>query len=338
MRAGEIQVLLVHGANPAYDLPAAAGFSEALSNVPSVVSFAPLVDETAAQADLILPDRIYLESWGYEVVSPGTDRPIVGSQQPVVTPVFDARSTADVLLTVARGIPAAAAALPWPDEVAFLKELVTDLPPGAAGGSGAEVLWARFLQHGGWWPASAAGSPSPGAASSQTIEVAGPQYQGQEGQYPYFLHLYMSDMLSDGRGASQTWLQGSPEPMTTMAWQTWVEMHPTTAQELGIEDGEVVRLTSPHGTLEAPVYLYPAIRPDTVAVPTGQGHTDLGRYAQGRGNNPMDLVGGEARPGGGLAWSNLRVRIEPTGRSAAMARFENRVGVTEGFINQGFPG
>jgi hypothetical protein len=52
----------------------------------------------------------------------------------------------------------------------------------------------------------------------------------------------------------------------------------------------------------------------------------------------MDLVGGEARPGGGLAWSNLRVRIEPTGRSAAMARFENRVGVTEGFINQGFPG
>ena len=165
-----------------------------------------------------------------------------------------------------------------------------------------------------------------------------PQVQGQEEQYPYFLHLYMSDMLSDGRGASQPWLQGSPEPMTTMAWQTWVEMHPETAQELGIEDGDVVRLTSPHGTLEAPVYAYPAIRPDTVAVPTGQGHTDLGRYAQERGNNPLALVGAKARAGGSMAWSNLRVQIEPTGRSVAMPRFENRIGVTEGFINQGFPG
>jgi len=49
-------------------------------------------------------------------------------------------------------------------------------------------------------------------------------------------------------------------------------------------------------------------------------------------------VGAEARSGGSLAWSNLRVRIEPTGQSVAMARFENRIGVTEGFINQGFPG
>jgi anaerobic selenocysteine-containing dehydrogenase len=337
MRAGDVQMLLIHGANPAYDLPPGSGFSDALSNVPTVVSFAPLVDETAVQADLVLPDRTYLESWGYEVVSPATSRPIVGSQQPVVTPVFDARSTADVLLAVAQGIPAAAASMPWPDEVAFLKELITGLPPGAAGGSGTEVLWARFLQHGGWWPASAAGSPPPGPAPSQPIEVPALQYQGQEDQYPYFLHLYMSDMLSDGRGASQPWLQGSPDPMTTMAWQTWVEMHPATAQGLGIEDGDVVRLTSPYGTLEAPVYVYAAIRHDTVAVPTGQGHTDLGRYAQGRGDNPLALVGAETRSGGSLAWSNLRVRIEPTGQSVAMARFENRVGVTEGFINQGFP-
>ena len=110
MKAGNVQVLLVHNANPAYDLPGQAGFMEALGRVPFVVSFSPLVDETAVQADLILPDRTYLEAWGYEVVSPGFGLPVVGSQQPVVTPVFDARSTGDVLLTVAKGIPPAAAA------------------------------------------------------------------------------------------------------------------------------------------------------------------------------------------------------------------------------------
>jgi anaerobic selenocysteine-containing dehydrogenase len=338
MQSGQVQVLLVHGANPAYDLPEKAGFLDALGHVSTVVSFSPLVDETAVWADLILPDRTYLESWGYEVVSPSFGLPVVGSQQPVVTPVFDARSAADVLLTVARGIPAAAKALPWADEVAFLKETIGHLPAGAAGGSGAEVLWARFLQHGGWWPASMP-EPAPRPLPSQPIQVPPAKFQGDEQQYPYFLHLYTSSLLSDGRGANQPWLQGSPDPMTTMAWQTWVELYPDTAQKLGVKDGDIVRVTSPHGELEAPVYVYPAIRPDTVAIPAGQGHTDYGRYARDRGSNPMSLVGIETdATGSNLAWVTLRVQIAPTGKKTAMARFESRVGVTEGFINQGFPG
>jgi anaerobic selenocysteine-containing dehydrogenase len=194
------------------------------------------------------------------------------------------------------------------------------------------------LQHGGWWPASMpelARRPSP----SQPIQVTPTKFQGDEQQYPHFLHLYTSSLLSDGRGGNQPWLQGSPDPMTTVAWQTWVELHPDTAQKLGVKDGDIVRVTSPHGELEAPVYVYPAIRPDTVAIPTGQGHTDYGRYARDRGSNPTSLVGVETdATGSSLAWATLRVHIAPTGKKTAMARFESRVGVTEGFINQGFPG
>jgi anaerobic selenocysteine-containing dehydrogenase len=339
MRGGEVEVLLVHGTNPSYELPPKVGFQEAVSAVPTVVSFSPLVDETAVQADLILPDRTYLESWGYEVVSPGFGLPIVSSQQPVAAPLFDAHSTADVLLTVARGIPAAASALPWVDEVAYLKKTITQLPPGAAGGSGEEMLWARFLQHGGWWPAQARATASLSPAPPEPIQVSPATFQGEEGQYPYFLHLYTSPLLSDGRGANLPWLQGSPAPMTTMAWQTWVEMHPDTAGEIGVDDGDIVRVTSPYGELEAPVYLYPAIRPDTVAMPTGQGHSDYGRYARDRGSNAMGLVGAETGTGGSsFAWADVRVQVAPTGRQVAMARFENREGVVEGFANQAFPG
>jgi anaerobic selenocysteine-containing dehydrogenase len=339
MRSGGVEVLLVHGANPAYELPEQAGFLDAVSQVPTVVSFSPLIDETAVQADLILPDRTYLESWGYAVVSPGFGLPVVSSQQPVAAPVFDARSTADVLLTVARGIPAAASTLPWADEVAYLQETIGRLPPGAAGGSGQEVLWARFLQHGGWWPAGHPTYAPQSPASLAAIQVSSPTYQGDEAQYPYFLHLYTSPLLSDGRGANLPWLQGSPAPMTTMAWQTWVEMHPDTAGKIGVDDGDIVRVTSPHGELEAPVYIYPAIRPDTVAVPTGQGHSDYGRYARDRGSNPMSLVGAEtSNRGSSMSWADLRVQVAPTGQQVAMARFENREGVSEGFANQAFPG
>jgi anaerobic selenocysteine-containing dehydrogenase len=63
MRAGEIGALLVYGVNPAYTLPPALGFAEALARVPFTLSFADRVDETAALADVIAPDAHYLESW-----------------------------------------------------------------------------------------------------------------------------------------------------------------------------------------------------------------------------------------------------------------------------------
>jgi anaerobic selenocysteine-containing dehydrogenase len=339
MRAGKIQVLLVHGANPAYDLPAGAGFLEAIAHVPYVVSFSPIVDETAAWADVILPDRTYLESWGYDVVSPSFGLTVVSSQQPVVEPVFDARSTGDVLLTIARGITAAAQALPWADEVAFLKDVIGQLPAGATGGSGPDVRWARFLQHGGWWPATAPAKTRQPVQISKPFELTPPRFQGDQQEYPYFLYPYLSALLGDGRGASQPWLQGSPDPMTTLSWQTWVELAPETAQELGIRDGDIVRVTSLHGELEAPAYVYPAIRPDTVAIPIGQGHTDGGRYARERGGNPMRLIGTETDASGStLAWAAVRVKLARTGKRVALASFENRTGVNEALINQASPG
>lgn len=339
MKSGEVQVLMVYSANPAYELPDKAGFTDAVSSVPFVVSFSSIVDETSLEADLILPEPTYLEAWGFEVVSPNFGVPVVSSQQPVVTPLLNSRSAGDVLLTVARGIPAAAKALPWEDEVAFLKEEVTKLPPGASGGSSPDVLWARFLQHGGWWPEKAQASSPSSIVLAKVPPAAASQFQGTEQEYPYYLQPYLSDLLSDGRGANQPWLQGSPDPMTTIGWQTWVELHPDTASKLGVRYGDIVKVLSPQGELEAPVYIYPVIRPDTVGVPLGQGHSDYGRYAQDRGSNVMKLIGVQTDDtGSGLAWSTLRVTITPTGKRVALAKFENTQGVNEGFINSSFPG
>jgi anaerobic selenocysteine-containing dehydrogenase len=326
MNSGVIKVLLIHGANPVYDLPKDAGFVEALEKVETVISFNPLVDETSVYADYILPDRVYLEGWGYEVVRPGFQGlPVVSSQQPVVGPLYDVRPTGDVLLTAARGIPVAAEALPWTDEVAFMKDMISALPKGANGGEDADVRWARFLQHGGWWPEMPEGA-RPEPVVNGPVAVSPAAFQGDEKEYPYFLHLYLSVLLSDGSGASLPWLQGAPDPLTTISWQTWVELNPETAQELGVENGDIVKIESPHGEIEAPVYVFPAIRPDTVAIPLGQGHSDYGRYAKQRGSHPMRLIGMELdESGNSLAWANVRVKISKTDQKKALAVFESTV-------------
>jgi molybdopterin-containing oxidoreductase family iron-sulfur binding subunit len=59
-------------------------------------------------------------------------------------------------------------------------------------------------------------------------------------------------------------------------------------------------------------------------MPVGQGHRDYGRYAKGRGSNPLDLLVPSSSPvTGSLAWGTTRVRIEPMGRSYQLARLEN---------------
>ena len=326
MKGGEIKLLLIHGANPAYDLPEAAGFVNALANVDTVISFNTLVDETSVYADYILPDRAYLEGWGFEVAQPGFQSlPVVSGQQPVVGPLYDVRPTGDVLLTAARGISAAAQVLPWTDEVAFIKEQITKLPKGAFGGDDAEVQWARFQQHGGWWPTEQS-TPSLAFTLSGPVEVSPAVYQGEDTDYPYHLHLYLSVLLGDGSGAGLPWLQGAHDPMTTIAWQTWVEINPQTAAELDVKNGDIVKITSPNGEMEAPVYVFPAIRPDTVAIPIGQGHTALGRYAKDRGAHALALLGAVTDEGGSsLVWSNVRVSITKTGHDMALALLESTV-------------
>ncbi len=329
MDAGEVEVLFVHGANPVFELPQVAGFNEALAKVPFVVSFSSFVDETAVQADLILPDHTYLESWGYQVASPGADRPAVACQQPVVQPLYDTRSTASTILTLAQAMGGAAAeTLPWGSEMLFLEDVSnalfgSSLNPYTA--NTASEFWATFRQHGGWWAdRPLLQEPEPVGFGDKPIVVAAPEFAGSAREFPLILFPYPSTLLSDGRGANLPWLQETPDPMTTAAWNTWVEINPVTAHQYHLHNNDVIKIVSPQGEIEAIVVEYPGIRPDVIGIPVGQGHEDYGRYATKRGHNPIDLLAPLAdSESGTLAWGATRVRIERTERTHTLARLEN---------------
>ncbi len=324
MRAGRVSVLMLHGNDPLLELPAAVGLAEALRAVPLVLSFSPTVNETAAYADWVLPDHTGLESWGYQVPAVA-DRPVVGGMQPVVRPLYDTRATADVLLALARGL--GLDGLPWRNEVEFLRERVRVWWPA---GLSEEAGWGDWRRKGGWWPDEEAwGRPT--AAGPGLLEEPA-RLAGEAGEETFHLHLYPAITLFDGRGANKPWLQETPDPMTTVSWQTWVEVHPEVADRLGLEDGQVVRVVSPYGEIDALVYRFPGIRPDVVAIPVGRGQKHSGRFARGHGSNPTILLPPDTA-GESLPWAAVQVRLEPTGRRRPLARLESAEGVA--FLQEG---
>jgi molybdopterin-containing oxidoreductase family iron-sulfur binding subunit len=116
--------------------------------------------------------------------------------------------------------------------------------------------------------------------------------------------------------------------MTTVSWQTWIEINPTTAEVLGVQDNDIVRVVSPVGEVEAIVYVYGGIGEGTVGMPAGQGHENYGRYAMGHGSNPAELlVPDVAEYTGALTWAATPVQVVPTGTSHGLARLESAEGM-----------
>ncbi|NJC98628.1 MAG: twin-arginine translocation signal domain-containing protein [Anaerolineae bacterium] len=329
MKDGKVKVLFIHGVNPVFELPSHLGFLDTLQYVPQVISFATFPDETAVASDYIFPDHHGLESWGYQraVVS---SQPVLSGAQPVISPFFNTRATADVLIAAAQQAGGQfAEALPFADEVAFIQSKLSPLvgdPDGSFLAPEINMFSAYFQQHGGWWKNDPAlSAPIASGALTKKLDPGVAEFSG-EGEF--FFVPFVSPTIGEA-GANKPWLQELPDPTTTVTWNTWVEMNPETAHELGIDNDDIVEVMSEAGSVQAAVYLYPAIRPDVIAMPFGQGHTAYGQFAAGRGANPVNILSIHFNAAGDLAFAGVKVNVKKTGRKHELARMEGKVGVYE---------
>jgi anaerobic selenocysteine-containing dehydrogenase len=275
LSSGRTRMLLVHGADPVYGLPNSVGFREALNRDDLfIVSFSPFIDETTVMADLILPDRIYLEDWGSNIPNPAPGYEIIGIQQPVVNPVsdLDPQSFYDVLLMAAQE-QGREAELPWANMQEALRassDTLFGMGRGSVPGATVEEFWNNMLRQGGWWDEGTTGpapTPPDGLLAQIAARAAPPRHTG-EGLY---LMPFPHNSLLDGRNTHVPWAQGAPDPVTTITWQTWAEMNQRQMEEMGLREGDLVEVESAQGAIEVPVYPNPAMPPGMVAVPLGQG-------------------------------------------------------------------
>jgi molybdopterin-containing oxidoreductase family iron-sulfur binding subunit len=131
---------------------------------------------------------------------------------------------------------------------------------------------------------------------------------------PFELVLYPTVGMLDGRPAHNAWLHELPDPVTKITWDNYASVSPATATQLGIVDGDVVRVAAagtetatPSGagvaaalgaTLELPVFVQPGQHDRVVAIPLGYGRAGTDRFAR---IGPPWI---EARPLVGLVGAN----------------------------------
>jgi anaerobic selenocysteine-containing dehydrogenase len=320
---GSVSSLFIDGVNPVFTSPRAWKVRDAIAKVPFVVSFGSFLDETSMLADLILPDHSFLESWSESVPESGSATAVVSVAPPVMKPLHDTRATPDVLLEIGRAL-AKPIELPWQTFEEMLTATIGALPAMTEGSD----AWTDAQEKGGWWgnlpetirlkPDSTRETIRLKPESTSDVESGfsrmTPQFDGDAAEYPFHFLPYPSNQFLDGSLAHLPWLQEMPDPLTSAMWSSWVEINPSTAAKMGIEQGDVVDVTSSHGTVRTAAYLSPGIAPDVLAMPAGQGHTTFTRYASGRGANPVDLLAPlTVAATSAVAWAATRVKIARVG-------------------------
>ncbi|MCH7894586.1 MAG: molybdopterin-dependent oxidoreductase [Proteobacteria bacterium] len=318
----DAEVLILHDTNPVFTLPASANVTAAVMAVPYVIGMSSFMNETMALADIILPLDTYLEAWGDNIPDPGVGFAVASIAQPVVKRLYDTRSAGDIILALAHQIGGELPAnMPWTSMENYIMEMWRAVYQGKSNDSsdhGFRKFWLSILESGVWGersPQQARPRQAMSQAMLSAVHMTQPSFAGNESEYRFVMQPYLSLAFQDGRGANLPWLQELPDPLTSVVYNSWVELNPKTAAELAIHEGDVLLIESTAGSLEAPAFIYQAIRPDVVAMPIGQGHGNYGRYASGRGSNPIEILAPETDiDSGGLAWSATRVKISKTGR------------------------
>src|SRR3984885_1103129 len=196
------QLLLLYEANPIFSAPPGLRIREALAKIPTIVSFGSFIDETSAQADLILPDHAPLESWLDSTPESGSMQTVVNLSPPAVLPLHDTHSMPDVLLGVAHQLGGEVAkALPAATYDAMLRAAYVSLRTraGSVDAKTDDDFWDAAQTQGGWWstpsPAHNPEHPEAVAAKHAPASPAAPEFAGAATDLAFYFLPYVSQSL-----------------------------------------------------------------------------------------------------------------------------------------------
>jgi anaerobic selenocysteine-containing dehydrogenase len=324
LAAGQTKVLFTYGVNPVFTAPKASNFAANMAKADFKVAFTHYLDETALQADLVLPLDSPLEDWGTQVAEYQPDGVQISIQQPLMEKLHaNTRSMGDVLLALLKKSRADEYSA-FEDYYSYLRvALLKNKREFSDAGVDDDEFWNGLLSAGLVNVEGLSGKLV--AASATAITLPAPA--ASDAKFPLRLIPSVTANLRDGRHANQPWLQESPDPLTTIVWDSWVEIHPKKAAELGIVEGDIVEVESSQGSVKAQAYLFNGIHPDAVSIPLGRGHEAMGRYAKGFGVNPfqlLDRIFDEET--GELAMQETLVKVSKTGKRVIVVKDEGAAG------------
>lgn len=309
-----IQALLVSDANPRYTLPDSKVIKEVFDKIPFVASFSSFMDETAANADLILPNHIYLERYEDVPGVTGLQKPIVGLSRPVVKPQFNTKHVGDVIIGLAKQLGKGTAdAFAWENYENCLEQTMGK-------------MWKTLIEVGFWtdpnfkapeWD-EISGSPSGKFAFLNNNAPTDYQYrpvklEGEPASFPLKLIPYDSMRLANGFIGDPPFVIKTVEDTVLKKKDSFVEINPKTARAYSLSEGNYATLTTPKGSARVRIHLFDGIMPGIVAMPSGLGHTAYDKFLSGKGVNVNELIGSVEDPVSGLnaVWG-IRAKLNKT--------------------------
>ncbi|MFC5971875.1 formate dehydrogenase subunit alpha [Halomarina salina] len=258
---GDIKGMYVMGENPALSEPNVAHAEEILANLDFLAVQDIFMTETAEHADVVLPATTAAESNGTFTAS--TRRVQLVKQ--AIDPKGNSKQDWQIVQELSKRF-----GNDWGYETAAdIMDEVADLTPIYGG-----ISHDRLEEEGGLcWPCYDEDHPGTGTmyldefetddglAHMRAPDVRGPSREVDE-EFP--LALTTGRVLYQYHTGTMTHRQ---EGIMAISGENFIEIHPETAEELGVADDEYVVVTSPHGSIRVIAQVTERPGPGTVFIP-----------------------------------------------------------------------
>ncbi len=275
MQAGNVDMLITWGANPAYNIPEAAAFVEAASKVKTKVALAYKKDETTLLADHIAPIHHNLESWGDVEAKKG----MLSTIQPTISPLFETRQAEESLMTWAGMVSDET-----PDYHTYVKmNWKSTAFAGQSQFASFDTFWNYVLQDGVFETSGGAEASFGGNAASYGSRVTKPS-AGLE------IDFIEKVALGDGSYANNPWLQEMPDPVTRCSWGNYLAVPVSFDGNRNFEgfqgvehDSEIVEIGFGENSITTPCIKQFGQAKDTMSIALGYGRGAGGTCSKGIG-------------------------------------------------------
>jgi molybdopterin-containing oxidoreductase family iron-sulfur binding subunit len=261
--AGTVDLLIIVGGNPAYNVPVELGFRDRLKKAALRVHLSLQEDETSELCHWHLPMAHYLETWSDCRAHDGT----VTIMQPLIAPLYGGKSGHEVL-TMLTG---------QPERSSY--DIVKSYWATQHTGADFEAWWRKAIHDG---VVADTALPAKNVAVRAGWATPLPQPPAAKGLEVVFRP---DPAVFDGRFANNGWLQEWPRPITQLTWDNAAIFSPKSAQDNGVVTGDLVEMAYRGYKVRAPVFIQPGHADGAVTVHLGYGRTRAGHVGTRIGFN-----------------------------------------------------
>jgi len=286
-----VGVVFFSNVNPEYT--ADAELRSLLRRVNHRFAHSLIDDETAQQCTITIPAAHQYEQWGDAIAFDGS----YCVQQPLIAPLpVNALSTGELLYSILKAFA--------PDAVGNAETYFDYFKQSVLKRLGSEARWEELLRT-GFVQGTAPSIPQPNISAFSNVR---PSLDPGE----LTVLVVPSSSVYDGSHTNNPWLLECPDPVTKHTWENVAVMSPETAQQLGVRDEDVVRITVGSGTVELPVLTQYGMHDRVVVTTLGYGR-QAGKVAAGYGQNTYALLSA-------MRFGYYAALLTKTGLRSSMAR------------------